>query len=229
MGKISEALTHAITIRESADNGSDFTNPAADYRRLFLGEDGKLHLKDEAGAVTEVGGGGGSAIVYHTAIPIMTSATAPSGTASESEHIQGGGEAWYAMTGSQSGWLSNGSALPQYIQYQFASPVTAIAYGLRPWYSDNYPARTPTAWTFKGSTDGTNWDTLDTVTGWAPIGSSVTSQWTIDSPASYDYYRLTLTANGGDSYTGVGRFLIYVSGGDQGLWTSLDGGFAVAT
>ena len=56
MGKISEALTYGLTIRESADDGSDFTNPAADYRRLFLGEDGQLHVKDSAGAVTAIGG-----------------------------------------------------------------------------------------------------------------------------------------------------------------------------
>lgn len=46
-----------MTIRESATDGSDFTNPAADYRRLFLGEDGQLHLRDSAGAITDIGGG----------------------------------------------------------------------------------------------------------------------------------------------------------------------------
>lgn len=58
-GKFSEAQLFGMTIRESADDGSDFTNPSADYRRLFLGEDGNLHLKDSAGTVTDVGGGSG--------------------------------------------------------------------------------------------------------------------------------------------------------------------------
>jgi hypothetical protein len=53
-----------MTIRESATDGSDFTNPDADYRRLFLGEDGQLHVKDTAGAVTEIGGGGGLTHAY---------------------------------------------------------------------------------------------------------------------------------------------------------------------
>jgi len=57
MTKISEALTYGLTIRESANDGSDFTNPAADYRRLFLGEDGQLHVKDTAGTVTAIGAG----------------------------------------------------------------------------------------------------------------------------------------------------------------------------
>ena len=56
MTKISEALTHGLTIRESANDGSDFTNPEADYRRLFLGEDGQLHVKSAAGTVTAIGG-----------------------------------------------------------------------------------------------------------------------------------------------------------------------------
>jgi hypothetical protein len=56
VGKFSEANLFGMTIRESANDGSDFTNPDADYRRLFLGEDGLLHLRDSAGTVTNVGG-----------------------------------------------------------------------------------------------------------------------------------------------------------------------------
>lgn len=59
MGVISTSQIFGLTIRESADDGSDFTDPAADYRRLFLGEDGQLHVKDSAGAVTAIGSGSG--------------------------------------------------------------------------------------------------------------------------------------------------------------------------
>lgn len=59
MTKASDNLFPGIIIRESADDGSDFSNPTADYRRLFLGEDGDLHLKDSSGTVTDIGGGGG--------------------------------------------------------------------------------------------------------------------------------------------------------------------------
>jgi hypothetical protein len=57
MGLFSLEKLFGITIRESATDGSDFTNPDADYRRLFLGEDGQLHVKDSAGSVTDIGGG----------------------------------------------------------------------------------------------------------------------------------------------------------------------------
>lgn len=57
-GVFSLAKLFGMTIRESATDGSDFTNPDADYRRLFLGEDGNLHLKDSSGTVTDIGGSG---------------------------------------------------------------------------------------------------------------------------------------------------------------------------
>ena len=53
MTKFSDVLAAGVTIRESANDGSDFSNPAADYRRLFLGEDGLLHVKDSSGTVTD--------------------------------------------------------------------------------------------------------------------------------------------------------------------------------
>jgi hypothetical protein len=52
MGQFSLAKLFGMTIRESANDGSDFTNPDADFRRLFLGEDGLLHVKDSSGTVT---------------------------------------------------------------------------------------------------------------------------------------------------------------------------------
>lgn len=60
MGAIDDSKAYALLIRESANDGSDFTNPAADYRRLFLGEDGLLHVKDSAGTVTDPFSGAGS-------------------------------------------------------------------------------------------------------------------------------------------------------------------------
>jgi hypothetical protein len=55
MAAIENEKVYALKIRESADDGSDFGTPDADYRFLFLGEDGDLHLKDAADAVTDVG------------------------------------------------------------------------------------------------------------------------------------------------------------------------------
>jgi hypothetical protein len=45
-----------VIMEEVATDGSATITPAADHRALFLGEDGNLHLKDSAAAVTNVGG-----------------------------------------------------------------------------------------------------------------------------------------------------------------------------
>lgn len=61
MAGIDTAHAYGLHIRESANDGSDFANADADYRKLFLGEDGGLWLRDSAGAITQVGIGSGSA------------------------------------------------------------------------------------------------------------------------------------------------------------------------
>lgn len=46
----------SVLLEEVASDGSDTDTPAADFRRVFLGEDGALHLKDSAAAVTDIVG-----------------------------------------------------------------------------------------------------------------------------------------------------------------------------
>jgi hypothetical protein len=58
MTAIENEHAYGLHIRESATDGSDFANADADYRRLFLGEDGLLHLKDSAGTVTDIAASG---------------------------------------------------------------------------------------------------------------------------------------------------------------------------
>lgn len=59
MAKIDAVLIPGLIIRESANDGSDFSNPTADYRVLFLGEDGLLHVRDSSGTVSSPYSGGG--------------------------------------------------------------------------------------------------------------------------------------------------------------------------
>lgn len=57
MGALDEINIPSLRLEEILSDGSTLTNPAADSRRLFLGEDGLLHLRDSAGTVTDIGGG----------------------------------------------------------------------------------------------------------------------------------------------------------------------------
>lgn len=55
MAKASDNLFPKVILEERLSDGSDTPNPASDHRALFLGEDGALHLRDSAGAVTNIG------------------------------------------------------------------------------------------------------------------------------------------------------------------------------
>ncbi len=142
-------------------------------------------------------------------IPTMTANTAPSGTASASTHYTGRDafnafqEAAYT---SSNGWISDGSSLPQWLQYQFASAQTIAQYTITPWCSDTFPSRSPNTWTLEGSNDGSSWTTLDTQTAWTAWVFAAPAFFTLSAPATYSYFRLYVTANGGDSYAGVGNF-----------------------
>jgi len=63
----------SLLIQEAASDGSDFGNPVTDYRRLFLGEDGLLHLRDSAGTVTDIGGSHPN-LATHDALGLATDA-----------------------------------------------------------------------------------------------------------------------------------------------------------
>jgi hypothetical protein len=73
MAKGSDNLFPKVYLEERLSDGSDTTTPAADHRALFLGEDGALHLKDSAAAVTGVGGS--SLTVEDEGTPLATAAT----------------------------------------------------------------------------------------------------------------------------------------------------------
>jgi hypothetical protein len=150
---------------------------------------------------------------YGAAIPAMTSATTPSGTASASSSY-GLTPAWNAFETSYSngggGWITNGTSTG-WLRYQFPTAITVVAYSIRPWWVDNYPGRTPKTWTFEGSDDGSSWTTLDTQTNWASANAYDNVYFTISSPGSYAYYQLNVSANNGDGYMGVGNFQVYVT------------------
>lgn len=121
-GKISEAQVFGLTIRESATDGSDFTNPAADYRRFFLGEDGSLHLKDSAGTVTDIGPASGiPATIFDAQGDIIVASAADTAA-----RLAKGADGAYLKAGA----ATLVYALPpghEYNYTEFTSPVTISA------------------------------------------------------------------------------------------------------
>jgi hypothetical protein len=63
MGLIHESKAYGFYLRESATDGSDFSNPVADYRIVYLGEDGEWHSRDSAGTIAGFAGSGIAATI----------------------------------------------------------------------------------------------------------------------------------------------------------------------
>jgi hypothetical protein len=141
-------------------------------------------------------------------IPVMTSATAPSGYANQKTVNTYG--AWQAMGGGGSGygWLSAGAGVPEWIDYTFGpnSPVMVVSYTLRPWNVDGYPDRTPKTWTLSGSNDGSVWTVLDTRTNYTFASSATYALFVCARPGSWMQYRLDITAINSGPHVAVGRF-----------------------
>lgn len=70
--------------------------------------------------------------------------------------------------------------------------------------------RAPKDFTFQGSNDGTNWDTLDTQTSQTGWTSGSTRTYTLSTSTKYTSFKLDITANNGDSFTQLSE--LYIQG-----------------
>ena len=156
-------------------------------------------------------------------VPQMTSLTAPSGTAFGSSSY-GTTPAWKAFNLGETGWVSDGSALPQWVGYEFDSPVTVMGYAIEAWWIDAYPSRSPKSWWFQGSNDGSTWDTLHQVSGFTAWIYKDFVAFTCTTWGSYKYYRLRITETGGDTYTGVSGLKLFGSSSVVGLYVKTEYG-----
>jgi RHS repeat-associated protein len=113
---------------------------------------------------------------------------------------QGAATAFDRVAGTQ--WIVNaGSALLQY-QFGAGAAQTVTRYQIT---SGNdtatYPGRAPRDWTLQGSNNGISWATVDTRTNSADTANRHATTYDVFAPGSYLYYRLSISANGGDAYT----------------------------
>lgn len=134
------------------------------------------------------------------AVPIMTSNTAPSGTASASTELNATHAAWKAFdknTGNY-GWITLFGTTTGWLAYEFTSATTITSYSLY-LYLSAQATRMPKTWTFEGWT-GAAWTVLHTVTNdtgsWA---GGERRKYIVSSPSSYIEYRINVSANHGST------------------------------
>ena len=127
-------------------------------------------------------------------IPIMTSATTPSGSVSSSSTASGY-DAYKSFDGNTStGWLAQGSTTPAWVAYQFETPKVVRKVGVCPitWSGLDSYSQTQKIQAY----DGTDWIDLTEVFTWYPYKSSG-NPWTyitIDNDTAYSAYRFYVTS-----------------------------------
>jgi hypothetical protein len=122
-------------------------------------------------------------------IPIMTSATSPSGTvtvSSQEPSVYLGWKAFDGVVSAANSWNPN-AASPSWIEYQFPTSKTIVAYSVTNGATD---------WQFQ-AWNGSTWVVLDTVTG---AGSSATTVRTFSNTTAYTRYRLYVTGPASSFY-----------------------------
>ena len=111
-------------------------------------------------------------------------------------------------------WHSGpGTSLPQWLQIQFPAAKTVASYSITGRLATNSWPRT---WTLQGSSDGSSWTTLDTVTNDTTLGNGTKNTYTVDSPGSYTYYRVYITATDGGTHASIAELEFYPAQADQG-------------
>ncbi|GAA2490657.1 GH92 family glycosyl hydrolase [Winogradskya humida] len=90
-----------------------------------------------------------------------------------------------------------------WVQARTDAPLTVGRYALTS--ANDVPGRDPKDWTLQGSADGTTWTTLDTQAGQSFEQRGQTKEYAIADPQPYAYYRLTVTANGGEPIVQLGE------------------------
>lgn len=155
-----------------------------------------------------------------SAVPVMTSATTPSGIVTSSGNYDAARAAWNAFAASGI-WISGGGSFPpQWIAYEFTSPKIIGSYSFNSGWA---LSAMPKDFLFQGW-DGSSWVTLHTVTG--NTNTTYTSP-SIGNTTAYIAYRFYTTAinqtnPAGDQFVSMSAIKMFESGDFSG--SSVAGG-----
>jgi hypothetical protein len=148
------------------------------------------------------------------ATPAMTANNAPSTFVAAASSAIGAFQPYLAFdrnyNSASNYW--NSSSNTGWISIDFGNGNSTIIDGYTI-YGYNIQAFNPRNWTFEGSNDNSSWTVLQTVTSATAIPSSGTySVTSIGNTTAYRYYRVNITANGGQTTITIVELELYQSG-----------------
>lgn len=99
------------------------------------------------------------------------------------------------------------SANSTWLQLKFEQAFKVTQYSITS--ANDSPGRDPKNWALQGSNDGSNWETLETRLNEVFDFRFQKRVFEIDNNVAYNYYRLTIGKNNGDSNTQLADWLLY--------------------
>jgi len=96
---------------------------------------------------------------------------------------------WIAQINVTTGWLK--------IDLGVGNEAAVTNYSITNNTDGGYATACPSDWTFEGSNNDADWDTLDTVINETAWGSQEERNFTFSNVTAYRYYRLNITSNDG--------------------------------
>ena len=198
--------------------------------------DGKVHpdrfykASAPTGAITFVRGNQTDQLVdltFINQVPVMTSATAPAGTVTQS-NAQATWEAWkiFNQNSDRTGgsWFTNSGTATGWLQYDFGSGNQKIItdYMMRPLStnpSTSDPSGAPRTWQLQGSNNGSTWTNVHSVTNAPVFNTGEERTYNTTNTTAYRYYRLNVTQSQGTNAPGTNSNWVTMNG--MKLYTTL--------
>ncbi|MBU8897907.1 SBBP repeat-containing protein [Corallococcus sp. M34] len=177
----------------------------------------------------ETSGSQSQALTCTNLIPVMTSATTPSGIASASGSFNSTYDAWKAFDGNYSFWLSPQGQTPAWLAYQFTDGARTVRRYAITYSNGDLVTRAPKDWTLEGWT-GSAWVVVDTrtnQTGW-PSAQAQRREFDVATPGSFVKYRLNVTDDNdprtGNVVVSIGALELMSCEEPVTVWTRTSGG-----
>jgi predicted alpha-1,2-mannosidase len=124
----------------------------------------------------------------------------------------GGGEVKENLADGEPGtkWLTFAST--GWAEFDLDQPVQVTRYALTS--ANDHAERDPSAWTLKGSADGSTWQTLDSRSGESFTRRFETRTYDLAAPAPFRHFRLEVTRNNGGDILQLADVQLSTGGGD---------------